>query len=267
MAHARQQIEPVDVRFLLQHVLDVSQACLLAHADRALTPQEKQDFDVLVQRRIKGVPVAYLTGERWFYSQPFQISPAVLIPRPETELLVDLALERIMDETSAHVLDLGTGSGVIALSVAIHRPRIMVTAVDLSEDVLAVARLNAIRLGVSNVEMKAGSWFDPLTDRRFDCIVSNPPYIALGDPHLDQGDLRFEPSGALVGGADGLDCIRTIIAAAPAHLLAEGWLLFEHGYDQAAASRKLLEKAGFCRIFSHPDLAGIPRVSGGQYAG
>lgn len=267
MAHARQQIDPVDVRFLLQHVLDVSQASLLAHADRVLTPQEMQDFDALVLGRIKGVPVAYLTGERWFYSQPFQISPAVLIPRPETELLVDLALERIENEESVHVLDLGTGSGVIALSVALHRPRITVTAVDLSENALAVARLNAVRLGAGNVEMVAGSWFEPLAGRRFDCIVSNPPYIASGDPHLDQGDLRFEPSGALVGGADGLYCIRTIIAAAPAHLLAGGWLLFEHGYDQAAASRQLLEEAGFCRIFSRPDLASILRVSGGQYAG
>lgn len=262
---AHSHIDLVDIRLLLQHVLGVSQAYLLAHADRALAPQEKQDFDCLVLRRIKGEPVAYLTGECGFYSQYFKVSPAVLIPRPETELLVDLTLERLVDTVSASVLDLGTGSGAVALTVAVHRPHITMTAVDLSEDALAVARLNAVRLGVDNVEILAGNWFDSLSGRYFDCIISNPPYIALNDPHLDQGDLRFEPSGALAAGVDGLDCIRTIVASAPTYLLAGGWLLFEHGYNQATACRKLLEEAGFRGIFSCPDLAGIPRVSGGQY--
>lgn len=267
-SQARRHIDLVDARLLLQHVLGISQSYLLTHADRVLTPQEERDFDCLVLCRIKGEPVAYLTGERGFYSQCFKVSPAVLIPRPETELLVDLALERLADTVSAHVLDLGTGSGAVALSVAIHRPRIAVTAIDWSEDALAVARLNAVRLGVSNVEILAGNWFDTLAGRRFDCIVSNPPYIAPDDLHLDQGDLRFEPSVALAGGGvDGLDCIRTIVSSAPAHLLAGGWLLFEHGYNQATACQQLLKEAGFCEVFSCPDLAGIPRVSGGQYFG
>lgn len=264
---AQSRIAQVDARLLLQHALGKNHAQLLAYPEQVLTPAEEKLFLELAARRASGEPVAYLIGEREFYSLNFRVSPAVLIPRPETELLVDLALERIPANHPCKVLDLGTGSGAIAISIAKHRPLACVTAVDAADDAVAIAGMNARQLEANNVRIVAGDWFNGLAGEKFDLIVSNPPYVADGDPHLGQGDLRFEPRAALAAGADGLDCLRSIIAAAATHLLAGGWLLLEHGYDQAGACGKLLAEAGFGEGFSRPDLAGVMRVSGGRANG
>jgi release factor glutamine methyltransferase len=202
-------------------------------------------------------------GKCEFYSLDFKVTPAVLIPRPETELLVDLALERIPVDRSSKVLDLGTGSGAIALTIARHRPLASVVAVDVSIEAIAIAKSNAGQLDVQNVSIWESDWYDGLAGEKFDLIVSNPPYVARADPHLDRGDLRFEPSIALTDGGDGLNCLRSIIGSAPAHLIAGGTLLVEHGYDQAEACRQLMNNAGIGAIICHPDLAGIPRIRGG----
>lgn len=266
LRQACRDIDDTDARMLLQNVLNVSHAHLVARPEHELTPEQAQFFRLLTARRVHGEPVAYLVGKREFYSLDFKITPAVLIPRPETELLVDLALERIPLDCPCKVLDLGTGSGAIALTIAKHRPLADITAVDSSADAVAVARMNTVQLDVSNVRIIEARWFDGLAAERFDLIVTNPPYIAGGDPHLSQGDLRFEPRMALTAeaGDDGLDCIRFIITSAPRHLAADGALLFEHGYDQAEACRHMLGDAGFRGVFSSPDLAGIMRVSGGR---
>ncbi len=215
-----------------------------------------------MERRAAGEPIAYLTGNCEFYGLEFRVTPAVLIPRPETELLVDLALERLPVEGRARVLDLGTGSGCIAVSLGRQRPRMEVWAADAVPAALEVARDNALRLGAT-VRFVRSDWLADLAGERFDLILSNPPYVAAGDPHLSRGDLRFEPASALVAGEDGLNDIRRIVAAAPAHLAPGGWLLFEHGYDQAQRCRALLTAAGFGQVTSWRDLAGIERVSGG----
>ncbi|TAN77842.1 MAG: peptide chain release factor N(5)-glutamine methyltransferase, partial [Gallionella sp.] len=215
---------------------------------------------------LNGEPVAYLLGEREFYGLNFKVSPATLIPRPDTELLVDLALQRISQQSACRVLDLGTGSGAIALSIAHARPDARVVAVDASAAALEVAQCNARRLALTNVRLLRSDWFSALRDERFDMIVSNPPYIAAGDVHLSQGDVRFEPPGALASGADGLDDIRSIIGQAKTYLNANGWLMFEHGYNQAERARGLLGDAGFTEVFSARDLAGMERVSGGRAA-
>ncbi|PJB05555.1 MAG: peptide chain release factor N(5)-glutamine methyltransferase, partial [Hydrogenophilales bacterium CG_4_9_14_3_um_filter_59_35] len=194
----------------------------------------------------------------------FKVTPAVLIPRPETELLVELALERIPADGPCRVLDLGTGSGAVAVTLALHRPQAKVIAVDQSATALEVARENAQQLGAGNLRLIQSDWYAALDGEKFDLIVSNPPYIASADPHLAQGDLRFEPAAALASGANGLDDIRTIVRGAATHLKPGGWLLFEHGYDQAAACRELLVQSGFEQIGSSTDLAGIERVSYGQ---
>ena len=256
-------IDAIDARILLQHVLDVGHAHLVAHPAQVLTAEQVQSFHLLATRRALGEPVAYLIGKREFYGLGFTVTPAVLIPRPETELLVDLSLERIPLDSPCRVLDLGTGSGAIALTIARHRPLASITAVDISADAVAVAKTNAAQLNVNNVRILEGNWFCELGQERFDLIVSNPPYVAEGDPHLSQGDLRYEPDWALTAGGAGLECIESIVASAPAHLAANGMLLLEHGYDQAQACRDLLSKTGFVGVFSLPDLAGILRVSGG----
>ncbi len=260
-------IDDIDARILLQYALDVSHAHLIAHAEQALDSKQAQSFRLLTARRAQGEPVAYLTGKREFYSLGFTVTPAVLIPRPETELLVDLALAQIPPDLPWKILDLGTGSGAIALAIAKHRPLADISAVDFSVDALAVAKTNACELGVDNVRFIETDWFDGFAGETFNLIVSNPPYIAHADPHLTRGDLRFEPRMALAAEGEGLDCIRLIIAAAPAHLVEDGALLLEHGYDQAEACRQLLSEAGFKRVFSRPDLAGIMRVSGGVLDG
>ncbi|QOJ21708.1 MAG: peptide chain release factor N(5)-glutamine methyltransferase [Gammaproteobacteria bacterium] len=264
LTSACRDIGRVDAYMLLQYVLDATQAHLLTHPDQMLNAQQLEEFQCLVKRRIDGAPIAYLTGKRDFYDLTFKVNEAVLIPRPETELLVDLALQLIPLDRSCRVLDLGTGSGAIAITLAKHRPQSQITAVDVSPAAMAVCRQNAQNLQIDNLSLVMGSWFDELSGERFDLIVSNPPYVAHGDPHLQQGDLRFEPQMALSAGDDGLSCVNHIIHNAPDHLAENGWLLLEHGYDQASACRQLLQNRDFSNICSHPDLAGIMRVSGGQ---
>ena len=264
LAAACRDIGRIDARLLLQHVLDAGHAFLLTHPDRILTVQQWDEFSHLIRRRREGIPVAYLTGERDFYDLTLKVNAAVLIPRPETELLVELALQLIPPDQPCRILDLGTGSGAIALTIAKYRPRAQVTAVDLSPAAIAVCQSNAQNLHIHNLRFVTGNWFDELSGERFDLIVSNPPYVADNDPHLQQGDLRFEPALALSAGDHGLSCISHIIDKAPDHLMNNGWLLLEHGYDQAPACRQLLREKDFSNICSHPDLAGIMRVSGGQ---
>jgi len=263
----RNLADPVEARreaqILLGHVLGASRAWLAAHGDEPATAASAAIFRELVQRRRAGEPVAYLLGRREFYGLDFRVTPDVLIPRADTETLIDAALEKLTLHASASVLDLGTGSGCVAITIAHERPAAHVTAVEVSTAALAIARENAETIGV-DVEFVQATWFDGLAGRRFDLIVSNPPYVAQGDAHLQQGDLRFEPVAALASGKDGLDDIRIIVAAAPAYLHAGGWLLFEHGYDQAGASRDLLLNAGFGELISRADIAGLPRVAGGR---
>jgi release factor glutamine methyltransferase len=291
----------IEVQSLLQAVLQVDRAFLLTHPEQAPSDEQLSRYTALFERRLNGEPIAYLLVSREFYGLNFKVSPATLIPRPETELLVELALQRIpaslspltLDVTTSHstrlpkdgsqvagyageggrqagrgkkfrVLDLGTGSGAIALSIAHARPDVEVVAVDASEAALEVAHENALRLNIGNVRLLRSDWFSALHGEHFDLIVSNPPYVAANDAHLARGDLRFEPRAALASGADGLDDIRRICAQAKAHLIPDGWLLFEHGHDQAERVRALLQQAGFAGVFSARDLADIERVSGGS---
>lgn len=254
----------LEAQILLCHVVRKPRAWLAAHNRDPIHPELTAAFETLLERRIQGEPIAYILGEREFYSLNFKVNPAVLIPRPETELLVDLALERLPVHSSARVLDLGTGSGAVAATLALHRPRAEVVAVDQSAAALEVARENAQRLGVGNLSLMLSNWYSALDEEKFDLIVSNPPYIAAADPHLTQGDVRFEPPSALASGADGLHDIRIIIQGAAHHLKPGGWLLFEHGYDQANACRELLLRAGFEQVASAADLASIERVTYGQ---
>ncbi len=257
----------LEARMLLQHVLQVPRAWLIAHDTETLPDTSVQAFERLQERRGQGEPMAYLLGEREFMGHGFRVAPGVLIPRPETELLVEQALALIdaAGVSSPRVLDLGTGSGAIAVSIALARPGVQVAATDASPRALAVARRNAADLG-ARVAFHEGDWYQalPADAGPFDLIVSNPPYIAAGDPHLAQGDLRFEPAMALTDGADGLDAIRVIAGQAPGWLAAGGQLWMEHGYDQAQAVRALLREAGFSGERSLLDLAGIPRVTGGH---
>ena len=254
----------IEVQCLLQAVLQVNRAYLLAHPEQSLGDEQAKVFSALYERRLNGEPIAYLLGEREFYGLIFKVSPATLIPRPETELLVELALQRIPQQGAFDVLDLGTGSGAIALSIAHARPDATVVAVDASQDALQVARENAQRLNTKNVKLLHSDWFAALGGKRFDLIAANPPYIAAHDPHPEQGDLRFEPRSALVSGTDGLQDIRRICAQAKAHLKPGGWLLLEHGYNQAERVRGLLQEENFSGLFSAHDLAGLERVSGGN---
>jgi release factor glutamine methyltransferase len=258
-------LAPLENRILLCEATGLTRVQLITQGDRALTPDEATRLDELVARRLHGEPIAYIVGKREFFGLDFQVGPAVLIPRPDTELIVELALERLPQGPS-RLLDMGTGSGAIAVAVAHTRPDADVTALDVSPDALAVAQANAAANG-ARVRFLESSWFDALAAfDTFDVIASNPPYIAAGDEHLAQGDLRFEPVGALTDHADGLSALRIIVAGSPRHLVPGGWLLLEHGYDQAAAVRALLQDAGFKDVQSWQDLAGIERVSGGRFA-
>ena len=272
LAAARTKLPANEARLLLGHVTARPAAWLMAHDDEVLDEDAMLRFASLVARRKGGEPVAYLLGYREFYGREFAVSPAVLIPRPETEMLVDMALATKVgaDDTAGSVatsapriLDLGTGSGCIAITLALEIPSAQVCAVDASEAALLVAGKNAERLGAS-VRLLQSDWFGSLSGESFDLIVANPPYIAERDPHLGVEDLRYEPRPALASGVDGLDAIRRIVADAPAHLLAGGQLWLEHGYDQAVAVRELLAAAGLCDIEQHRDVAGIVRVSGGR---
>ena len=264
LSAARAKLPANEARLLLGHVLDRQPAWLIAHDEAVLDEAALLSFASLVARRAGGEPVAYLVGHREFYGREFAVSPEVLIPRPETEMLVDIALAKEVGAGgTARILDLGTGSGCIAVTLALEIPSAQVSAVDASDAALRVARKNAERLEAS-LRLLQSDWFDGLAGESFDLIVANPPYVAEGDPHLAAGDLRHEPCLALSSGADGLDAIRRIVAAAPAHLAAGGEIWLEHGYDQADAVHELLAAAGLCDIEQHRDLAGIVRVSGGR---
>jgi len=259
----RAGIDPREARLLLAAASGEPEARIVAHPEREIEAAVQRRYDAWTARRRQGEPIAYLTGWREFYGLRLAVSPAVLIPRHETELLVERALEAIPARVAARLLDLGTGSGALALAIKQARPRAQVIAVDSSAAALVLARANAARLGLE-IDARGGEWFAAVAGERFDVIVSNPPYIAEGDPHLDEGDLRFEPRAALVGGADGLEAIRTIVAKAPTHLAGGGALLLEHGYDQAGAVRDLCDRAGFESVETWRDLGGIARVTGGR---
>jgi release factor glutamine methyltransferase len=255
------RLDPLDNRILLCHALGLSRVSLITQSERALTADEAQRLSALVARRLHGEPIAYIVGQREFFGLPFEVNGAVLIPRPDTELLVELALERL--PPAGRVLDMGTGSGAIAVALAHTRRDAAVTALDVSAEALAVARRNAAGNGAA-VRFLQSDWYAALDGETFDLIVSNPPYIASGDRHLSEGDLRFEPAGALTDHADGLSALRRIIADAPRHLAPQGWLLMEHGYDQSAAVRDLLSQQGYTQVQSWTDLAGIERVTGAR---
>lgn len=254
-----------EAELLLGHLLARGPAWLFAHGDAAVDVETAARFEALAKRRARGEPVAYLTGRRGFWTLDLQVTPATLIPRAETERLVELALQ-CLPARPCTVADLGTGSGAIALAIASERPDARVVATDASAAALEVARANAAAHGLANVEFRLGDWLAPLQGQRFDLVASNPPYIAEGDAHLAQGDLRHEPPAALASGPDGLDAIRSIVADAPAHLLPGGWLLLEHGHDQGGAVRALLDAAGFVDVRTERDLERRDRVSLGRRA-
>ena len=253
----------LEARMLLEHVLQQPRAWLLAHDTDPIDPAPVAKFLTLCAERRQGKPMAHLVGYREFMDYAFMVTPDVLIPRPETEFLVQAGLDAIKDLQQPTILDLGTGSGAVAISLALMRSDAMVVGTDVSVPALSVAQQNAQALG-AHIQWWQGSWYDALpTEGRFDLIVSNPPYIALGDPHLFEGDLRFEPNLALTDGADGLSAIRTIISGAANHLKPGGQLVLEHGYDQSETVQNLLRDQGFTGVRSEQDLAGIARVTGG----
>lgn len=252
-----------EARILACHALNVPRSWLIAHADEVVSDGITPSLESLFRRRREGEPIAYLTGEREFWGMSLAVSPEVLIPRPETELAVERVLELSVGLTSPRILDLGTGSGAIAIALARERPDAKIWASDASSSALAIAKGNAMRHAV-RVEFACGEWFAPLHDQYFDIIVSNPPYITDSDPHLSEGDLRYEPRAALVGGRDGLDCVRHIADAARAYLVPGGWLVLEHGYDQGEACVRLLEDLGYGGVRDNQDLAGHPRICSGR---
>lgn len=257
-------LDPLENRILIGHALQLTRIQLITRSERQLTTDEAAQLNALFRRRLQGEPIAYIVGEREFFGLAMQVTPDVLIPRPDTELLVELALERLPQHGKA--LDMGTGSGAIAVAIAYTRPDVAMTALDVSEGALKVAAGNAQRHG-AKVEFLRSDWYAALGDATapyLDLIVSNPPYIVAGDAHLSQGDLRFEPVGALTDHADGLSALRIIIDGAATYLKPGCWLLMEHGYDQSDAVRKLLEQRGFAEVQSWRDLPGIERVSGGR---
>ena len=268
------QLPRAEARRLLASLTGQPLTWFMAHGDDSADPDIAARFHTLAERRRSGEPLAYLLGQQEFYGRPFAVSPAVLIPRADTETLVETALEQLMllrqqrRAVPLSLLELGTGSGIIAITLALEAPDTEVHAVERSPEALAVAQQNAKTLGANRIHWHPGSWWQALASpRRFDLIVSNPPYIAANDHHLQQGDLRFEPPQALAAGPDGLDDLRIIIGGAPAHLNPGGWLLLEHGYDQEAPVQTLLRDAGFADVFTRRDLAGLPRVSGGRWLG
>jgi release factor glutamine methyltransferase len=249
----------LDAELLLGKILGVPRAGLIARGGEPVDVETERAYAHLIDERLRGAPVAYLTGTREFWSLPLRVTPAVLVPRPETEILVDLALQRLPRDRWNSVLDLGTGSGAIALAIASERPSSRVTGVDISPSALDVARQNSRDLGLSHIDWRLGSWYDPVPGERFDMIVANPPYVAAADPALEK--LQAEPAIALCVGPTGFEALSAIAGAATAHLHKDGWLILEHGSDQAPAVARLLERHGFSRISSHPDFSGKPRVT------
>lgn len=253
----------LEARLLLQQALQVSHAWLVAHGDEPIPDGARQVFAASVQRRLAGEPIAYLLETREFYGRPFRVTPAVLIPRPDTELLIEQALARLPADKPLQILDVGTGSGCIAITLALERPQWRVLALDLSQPALQVAQDNAERLGAA-VHFLHSDYLSAVLGQQFDAIISNPPYIPVGDPHLQQGDLRFEPAAALTDGADGLLAYRTLAQQGRGCLREAGWLMVEHGYDQGEAVPALLQQAGWQEVSLHRDLAGQPRVTCAQ---
>jgi release factor glutamine methyltransferase len=258
-------IERRDAELLLAAAWNLSRGALIARADDPVPPEVQARFDDWRTRRAAGEPVAYLLGRREFWSMTFEVTPAVLVPRPETELLVERVLERVT-VTQARIVDLGTGSGAIAIALAHERPRWRVSATDVSDDALTVARRNGARLVPERIEWHAGDWFQALGTRRFDAVVSNPPYIEADDPVLTGDGLRHEPRGALTPGGDGFAALATLINESPDHLLPGGWLFLEHGATQGARLRGALVARGFSHVTSHRDLAGHERITEGQWS-
>ena len=253
----------LDVELLLAHALEKPRSFLHTWPERVPTDEQCQRFARYLQRRRQGEPVAYILGRQGFWNLDLEVAAHTLIPRPDTELLVETALQ-LLPATAVQVLDLGTGTGAIALALARERPAWQATGVDRVAEAVALAERNARQLSLHNVHFHQSHWFSALQGQRYDLIVSNPPYIRAGDPHLSQGDVRFEPGSALVAGEDGLDDIRHIIVQAPAHLQNAGWLLLEHGYDQAEAVRTLLSEGGFVAVESRRDYGGHERISLGR---
>ncbi|NIE74066.1 peptide chain release factor N(5)-glutamine methyltransferase [Pantoea sp. Ap-967] len=255
--------ERLDAELLLAAAIGKSRSFLHTWPERIVSSEDASTYAGYLQRRRAGEPVAYILGQQGFWKLDLEVAPHTLIPRPDTELLVETALE-LQAPALAKVLDLGTGTGAIALALASDCPAWQVTAVDRVDEAVALAERNRQRLGLGNVQVLASHWFSNLAGQRFNMILSNPPYIRAADPHLVEGDVRFEPSSALVAGADGLDDLRVIVAQAPHHLLPGGWLLLEHGYDQAADVRALLSAQGFTDVASRVDLGGHERISLGR---
>ncbi|WP_029933917.1 peptide chain release factor N(5)-glutamine methyltransferase [Thiomicrospira pelophila] len=253
----------LEAEILLCHLLKISRAQLYTWPERELTDQQANDFFDLIAQRQQGQPIAYLTGQREFWGLNLQVNPNTLIPRADTETLVEIALQKATAYTQPKLLDLGTGSGAIALALASELNQAVIHAVDYSADALTIAKSNAKQLNLS-IKFHHGSWFEPIVDQDFDIIVSNPPYIESDDLHLNQGDLRFEPSQALASGVDGLDDLRLIISQAKTHLNPQGWLIVEHGYNQAQAVADLFKQSGYQAVELITDLAGQPRVTIGQ---
>jgi release factor glutamine methyltransferase len=250
-----------DASILLCHVLDCSSSHLIAWPDKQLSDDQSQRYNALIEERRKGKPVAYITGEKEFWSLLLKVTPAVLIPRPETEILVEFALEALKDNPKAEIADLGTGSGAIACALASEQPGWHITATDTSAEALAIARQNAETHQLHNIDFVQGHWFEALQREDYDMVISNPPYVAAEDPHLGQGDVRFEPDDALSAGIQGMDDIEVIAREAADHLVAGGWLAVEHGYDQQQLVHDCFARNGFVDITQQADLSGTPRIT------
>lgn len=256
----------LDAEVLLCHCLHKNRSFIRAWPEHQLTDQQAAEFLALIAQRQQGVPVAYLTGEREFWSRSFKVNPDVLIPRPDSELLIELSLDLLPTTQASKIIDLGTGSGILGITLAAERPRSKVIACDLSPTALRTAQDNAQQLQIDNVRFLASNWFSAITDRDFDLVISNPPYIDQHDPHLQQGDVRFEPDSALISAENGLQDIRLLADQARQHLKPGGYLLIEHGYDQQTAVQALFKRFNYQQITTHPDYAGNPRVTSGQWS-